>query len=58
VNLQCVEPNGEWTTITDMEVTEELGCTLQIDTDRRKCKNVVNGAVKLFYLNEVKHCYD
>lgn len=28
VNLQCVEPNGEWTTITNMEVKEDLGCTL------------------------------
>ena len=57
VNLQCVEPNGEWTTITNMEITEVTGCTLQVDTDRRKCKNVINGAVQMFFLDEIKHCY-
>lgn len=58
VNVQCVEPQGEWTKITSIEIDSSKGATLQVDSDRRKCKNVVNGAVQMFYLNEVKYCYD
>lgn len=34
VNLQCVEPNGEWTSITNMDIDSSKGCTVSIDTDR------------------------
>lgn len=28
VNLQCVKPDGEWTSITKLDITSDVGCTV------------------------------